>query len=314
MRPTAHPQSALRMPLNDILATEANVRVLRVLAELTTPISPAELARRAQLQRSSVHRVIKSLEATGVIDFVGNPPHIQVALRERTPLSRVLRDLFRAERSRYEDLFSALQKTAASLEPPPVAVWILGPLAKNSDRPGDPVILCVLDNPRTISTTTERLGELLERLERKLDLTIEVRSRTTADLEERSRLDELAHALPVFGLPPDALTKRSARHARTARNVRVHAYHDERSLALGERLADELTRDPSIVSRARAYVQHRWRNASAGERKELAEWKRILDTASPARLRKLLTDPGERATRLRQTLPFLGVFSHDESR
>ena len=33
MRPTAKLQSALRTPLNDILGTEANVRILRVLAD-----------------------------------------------------------------------------------------------------------------------------------------------------------------------------------------------------------------------------------------------------------------------------------------
>jgi hypothetical protein len=54
--------------------------------------------------------------------------------------------------------------------------------------------------------------------------------------------------------------------------------------------------------------------ASPQERHELDEWAHSLRTASPGRLRRLLVDPGERATRLRQTLPFLGILSPEERR
>jgi hypothetical protein len=93
----------------------------------------------------------------------------------------------------------------------------------------------------------------------------------------------------------------------------MHGDHDARSLALGKKIADRLVRDPSLIARARARIQDRWNKASARERKELDEWKRILDTATPARLRKILSDSGERGTRLRQTLPFLGVIPDDDS-
>ena len=55
------------MPLNGILGTEANVRILRALAESTAPISAAELSRRAQLQRSSVHRALRTLAGLGIV-------------------------------------------------------------------------------------------------------------------------------------------------------------------------------------------------------------------------------------------------------
>jgi hypothetical protein len=46
----------------------------------------------------------------------------------------------------------------------------------------------------------------------------------------------------------------------------------------------------------------------------LVEWRQILRTQSPTRIRKLLVDPGERATRLRQTLPFLDAIKRPLSR
>src|SRR4051812_12768908 len=91
MRPVAKRQSALRAPLNHILGTEANVRVLRILASLTEPIAAPELAKRAALQRSSVHRTLKDLETYGIVSFVGVTQRATVSLRSQNPLSHALR-------------------------------------------------------------------------------------------------------------------------------------------------------------------------------------------------------------------------------
>jgi len=203
MRPTSQPQSALRAPLNHILSTEANVRVLRVLADLRTPINPPELARRAQLQRSSVHRALKALEETGVVKFIGTIPHSQVALSEHSPMAQAIRELFALERASFEDLVKGVRKIAGTLRPPPIAVWIEGPVARGTDRPGDQVVIGVVDGPRTLSDTCETIRLAAERVERKLDVTIEVRGRTLADIDTmpRSAAAELETAIPVHGVP-----------------------------------------------------------------------------------------------------------------
>ncbi len=302
------------MALNGILGTEANVRILRALAESTAPISAAELARRAQIQRSSAHRALRTLAGLGIVSFVGTAPHLQVSLADRSPLTEPIRALFGAEHARYEALLAGLKRAATRIDPPPIAAWIEGGVARGVDQPGDAVIVCVLGSPRDVGASAESLREAIQSLERKWDVTITVRSRTLADLEAKSNdlADELQHAIPVFGIPPMGLLKRY-RGDWEKRNIRTHGDHDARSLALGKRIADRVARDPSLAARARAQLQDRWSKASRSEQKELAEWKRILDTATPARLRKILSDPGERGTRLRQTLPFLGVVSDDDS-
>ena len=66
------------------------------------------------------------------------------------------------------------------------------------------------------------------------------------------------------------------------------------------------------MPRARAFITSRLTKAAPGEQRELREWDRILRTMSTARLRRFLVDPGERATRLRQTLPFVGALTAEE--
>ncbi|MGH7621250.1 MAG: hypothetical protein ACREMU_02825, partial [Gemmatimonadaceae bacterium] len=69
---------------------------------------------------------------------------------------------------------------------------------------------------------------------------------------------------------------------------------------------------PTLVQRARARIAEREKQATSGERRELREWLRILDAASPGKLEQILTDRSERATRLRQTLPALDLLTPSE--
>lgn len=77
-------------------------------------------------------------------------------------------------------------------------------------------------------------------------------------------------------------------------------------------VAKKLSTHPELASRARRYILGRTRKASASERATLEEWDEILTTMSIPRLRRFLTDPGPRATRLRQSLPFVDALSQQE--
>ena len=68
MRPVAKRQSTLRYPLNSILGTEANVRVLRVLSFTSSLRSYSELARETGLSDPGLRRSVSSLEKVGLVD------------------------------------------------------------------------------------------------------------------------------------------------------------------------------------------------------------------------------------------------------
>lgn len=302
------------MPLNDILGTEANVRVLRVLSERQTPTSAADISRRAQLQRSTVSRALKTLEESGVVEYVGIAPQAQAILREHGPLAKAIRQLFDAERARFDALLDGLKRAAARAPSPPMSVWIGGSAALGSDRPGDQLTVYVLDKPDRVAITAQLLRMDLERLEKKLDVTLDVQEFTLADLATTDiPHEELSAAIVVLGVPPVSLAQHVRKvmpKAEKRSRITSHADLDARTLSRAKQIANAIRKDPSIIDRARVYTERRWHDASPGERKELAEWRRILRSASPASLRKLLVDTSERATRLRQTLPFLGVLEN----
>src|SRR5689334_830313 len=124
MRPTKQPQSRLLQPLNEILGTEANVRVLRVLALRNTSLSAGELAKRAMLGRTSIYPALRELERTGVVELIGAGARKLVQLRERHPLSRALRELYRAEARRLDALTVDLRALLSALPRPPISAWI----------------------------------------------------------------------------------------------------------------------------------------------------------------------------------------------
>lgn len=316
MRRPSKRQSALRTPLNALLGAEANVRILRTLAESEIPLSASEIARCSGLGLAGVAKSTASLSDTGIVERVGSGSRSPTRLRLEHPLAEPLRDLFRRERAYFDTLLARLRATAARIDPAPLAIWIEGDVAKCEDRAGDPLIIGVLAPSAAVDRAREALAGVIEPLEQEFDVTLEVRAYAPADLEamtpeESSRLVDV---IPLLGIQPRAaLSSRAARGASMASpRIRSHADADARGRAFARAIADRLRTDPSLVSRARAYVTARLNAASAGEQRELREWDRILRTMSAARLRKFLIDPGERATRLRQTLPFLGVLTPEE--
>lgn len=314
MRPPTQPQSALRNPLNYLLGTEGNIRILRSLTETNAAMSVGEIARQSQLERSGVRRSLQALTDFGVLHKVGLGAAPQYTLRPGHPLTGALIELFGAERKHAGAVLDGIRQAVARLSPPPVAVWIEGPVASGKDAVGDPIILRIVDGSRTLQVSMAAVRDSLEAIEYSLDVTIEVVGSTPADLNTggQGALTQAHTALSVSGLPPSAFVPPGVSGADVSRSHQSHADLDERARELGEFIAARIAKDPTVIPRAREYVTRRLAVASSGERHELEEWDRILRTASPARLRRLLVDRGERATRLRQSLPFIGILEVNE--
>jgi hypothetical protein len=308
MRPPKERQNRLLQPLNEIFGTEANVRLLRVLALRNTSLTAGELAKRAMLGRTSIYPALRELERTGVVEFIGAGARKLVQLRERYPLSRTFRELFRAEARRFDALTIALRELLLALPRAPISAWI--DQGGENVESTDTLTLYLVARPGELDTLTDNLNNRLADVERKYDVHIAVHGLTRSELEtlHRTPLATLNTVVLLGGVPPVALLERS-RAAATTSTLVSHDEHDARSHRLAVAIAAKIKRDPGLISIAEDRVKRRAREASPRERRELTEWIRVLSTMSPARLQKFLLEDSERAVRLRQTLPALNLLS-----
>ncbi len=159
----------------------------------------------------------------------------------------------------------------------------------------------------------DSLDSRLAKVERVHDVHISVHGLTRSELEAlpNAQVSTLSEAVLLAGVPPVALLEPSHSTA-TSTTLTSHDDHDARSRRLALAIATKIRRDPGLISIAEDRIKRRARKASPGERRELAEWMRVLSTMSPARLRRFLLENDERAIRLRQSLPALNLLSPAE--
>ncbi|MHC4910716.1 MAG: winged helix-turn-helix transcriptional regulator [Planctomycetota bacterium] len=313
MRPPAEQQSAVRNPLNRWMGTEANVRILRFLTSTQTPMSKAAVAREVSLNPSGVARSIDELVDEGIVEPLGPGSRRLYRLARGHSLSTPLAALYAAERNRFDSIVTALKQEAQSLAPRPRAAWIEGPVARGKDRPGDPIVVGLLASATDVDRLAEQFSDTVASLEQAYDVTLSVQGLTVADLSASSneRVEEWKHALPLLGPPPSQFLESRPDRLR-GHPVRSHADIDDRLLELARAIADMLVATPSLLERAQRVTTRHLQSAGPHSRRVFEEWDRILRTMSLARMRRFLVEESDRATRLRQSMPFLEALNARE--
>lgn len=311
MRQPKQRQSLLLQPLDEILGSPANVRLLRVLALRRTALTSGELAKSAVLGRTSIYPALRQLERAGIVEFIGAGSQRLVQLRDRHPLSRILRDLFKTEALRFEALSVSLRKLLSNLPQHPLSAW--ANQTADDAHNADTLNLNVVAQPQDLENITDYLNAHLADVERKYGVHIALHGLTRSQLDalDKTSVDPLSHLVLLAGVPPLALTAR-LRSTPGDSTFASHQEHDARSRRLALAIAAKIKRDPGLIATAEDQVKRRAQKASPRERRELTEWIRVLSTMSPARLQRFLVEDSERAVRLRQTLPMLNILSPAE--
>jgi DNA-binding transcriptional ArsR family regulator len=303
MRHPARHQDPLRAPLNEILGSQGAVRVLRVLAASKQPMGRTQVARRAELNASGVRRTLNQLAAAGVLETVGSGRSQVVRLRDEHPLSTPLRSLFRAERDLFDRTVGEARRAFADMELPVTAIWIESPDARS---PGT-VDVGVLADPEFLDASVAAIQRHLEAAEKALQMHFVVRGYTDADrFVGGDQLGRLQSVTLLHGWIPVEW------RGEEGGPILTHEDLDRRARRLAQAIAALLLNDPSLVERAREWVDRRLAAADDRAEHELDEWHRILSRLSVTQIQALLTEDTERADRLRQSLPFLDVLSASE--
>ena len=92
-----------------------------------------------------------------------------------------------------------------------------------------------------------------------------------------------------------------------------HRLLEARSLAMHALIAHKIEHDPKLLTIPRSNIERwslRWKEDAPAW---LSEWKKLLKQPWP-RIAAVITEPSERAARLRQSSPFAGVLSNEERR
>lgn len=272
------------------------------------------MARRSALNPSGVRRSLADLVECGILEPVGEGRRQLVTMRRTHPLASALTSLFESEKGAFDQFLGSLRAAVGDLLPPPDSAWLEGPVAKGNDQPRDAVVLGLLASARDVDAIASELDSRTIDIMGKYDVIIEVKRWTAADLATAPLPPWSGDdVIPLLGPPPTAFLKpESLETKEVAKHPRTHPDLDRRTLTIARAIADRLAEDPSIVSAARDFVERRLKDASPRERKDLSEWQRLLEHLSVRQLRDFLVHPGERATRLRQSLPFVDVLSDDE--
>jgi len=296
MRPIAVRRNALQYPLDDILGTEAHVRILRALIhEVDRPLGPSEVAVMTGLSQPGARKAVSRLEELGLLDSLGTARAQKYAPRQGDPIIGALRSLFEAEQQVFDTLLHGLRGILRGVQEVQRA-W----LPAFPQRLGEPLdVVVVVDVPAFPWVGVELRTRLLD-LEQRLNQTLEVSLFTNADAPSP---DGDAVFL-VAAEPPEESHPR--------RRPRSHEEADAGSLALAEAIADLLRADPSLATRTLRHLNRLAQDSQGAASADVDEWRQLLRTYSPERLRRLLVSDSSRARRLRQSSPFLAVLSSDE--
>lgn len=284
---------------------------MRVLALRETALAAGELASLAALGRTAIYPALRHLERAGIVELVGAGAQRLVQLRDRHPLSRLLRDLFVAESRRLEALAVALRDLLMELPHRPMSAWLGEP--EDDGLSAETLRLYIVAGPDELEPITDYLNAHLADIERQYDIQIAIQELTRSELGTwlTTHSVNLDAVTLIAGVPPVALSG-GARSVAADSTFASHDEHDVRSRKLALAMAAKIKRDPGLIAVTEDRVKLRAQKASARERRELAEWLRILSTMSPARLQRFLVENSERASRLRQTLPALRLLSPAE--
>ena len=297
MRPIASEQSFVRFPLNELLGTAANVRLLRTLCdEVAGPLSATDAAERAGLTEAGARRALSRLVRTGFVVRIGEGRSLHFGLRDRDPVLQALSALFGIERTRFDALLAAIRATFEPLSEVRVA-WI----SDLPQRVGEPLHLYLFTDAVSLPTLSTSIRQRIVAVEKEFDLTIEVHVLTPAE----APAVDWRRATLVAGLPP---VERSDVPSRPS----THADRDRRALRLSEAIAALMDKDSSLTPRAVRHLERILLEEHGAASHDLREWLDILTSYSPERLKQFVVADTPRANRLRQSSPLFAVLTPDE--
>lgn len=301
MRPISIEQNSFRYPLNVILGTEAQIRLLRVMiTEVNDPISIVDAAKRADLTPLGARKAMKRLTSVGIVKAIGGGRKQQYEISSNDVLVQAVAALFSAEADRFEHILASIRKCIEKVEPQPISAWIPSLPAD----PGYPIKMCILQDARYLRVTIHNLQILFQEIEREVDMTIEIIGYSKADTPQQE-----SGSLHLYGLP---LSGDRKFETGIMTGPISHEKQDKRLADICRIIGRMINEDRSLIERAKKYTERILKGISHSATGDIEEWRDILNKYSVRRLVQFLSSEEERSIRLRQSCPFFAVLNKKE--
>jgi len=294
MRPIHTKQNAIECPINEVFGTQANVRILRVLAEDTlVVIGATEAAQRSGLTVAGARRALQKLAKTGIVETLGGGKSQRYKLRENDVLTNIIRALFQQESERYQQLKIKI-RNILSLLPEVIAAW----MDQAPESLGEPMQIGIVADGRSLAYLGKEIQQRMGDLEKEYDLIIDIRTFSIGEADDFS----INNSELLYGFLGTTST-----HSNYS-----HRAHDERTARASAAIAKLLENNPSLTSRAIRHADNLLKESHGTATHDIREWRDLLQNYSQQRLRDFLVAESPRSLRLRQSSPFFAVLEPKE--
>jgi hypothetical protein len=300
---TSRQKQDLSTPWDAILGTRSQVRAIRVLERDREPMTVREVSRRAHEHLRATQTAVSRLVEVGLVQRVGTGSQQLVRWNTSHPLAPPLSALFQAERARYRRILEGIVELVRAHASSARFVWM-------TDHPevgGPRIEIGVLSSSADVDQLVDALRSAVVPLMQSEDLLIEVRGWTLPDLEmmDTTWLREPGALRHVWGTPPSEFVRE--RPEETVR-PKSHQMIDAELRERAKRLASLIQSQPELVRLAKEEIATKLeQTVGSPEARTLREWQQVLEGMSVSRLTRWLVGDGERATRLRQSMPLVFV-------
>lgn len=196
--------------IEDVLGSRVNITVLRYLTAIRGSLSGNEIAKRLQLQQSSVRQALGRLVEAGVVTRTDLGRSAAYEIDQRLAFVRALLiPLFREEARLREKLIDALARGSAKLEPKPRAVILFGSLARGTRDFRDVDLLCIVAKKHDKSLLHDAIADGFDQIRREYKVPVSALVATEAELKspnlESAVTETRRDGLLLFGTAPAEL-------------------------------------------------------------------------------------------------------------
>lgn len=207
MRPT--PQSFLRHPLSWMLASPANVRILKELSRHGGELASSYLVERTRMSRPSVLAALDQLVGMGLVEGLGSAKSRLFRVRQGHPLTPALNALFEVEDQRSHQILAAIRDAAKAAGVR--AAWLYGSVARGEDRPGSDIDVAIVSPPFRLADAKSAVRDALRSVEEALGFDASVVGVSTEDVLRLADeadpwwAEVVRDGVPVVGPDPTSL-------------------------------------------------------------------------------------------------------------